>query len=203
MRICRRDHEGMYRREQEAAEAAVDARLAARARCGDRGSFDTLVRRYHDLVVRFFERRLGSRDAAQEATQETFARAFVRVETLRCAERVRSWLFAFARNVLLETLRARRVEKLEATRVQEAEGGAGGAAAPATPEARLMRRELERAIAGALAGLPQARRTALLLRVGDDADYGDIARRLGWPRSKVKNEIHRARLELRRLLCPW
>jgi RNA polymerase sigma-70 factor (ECF subfamily) len=44
------------------------------------------------------------------------------------------------------------------------------------------------------------RRKALLLRVQDERDYPEIARCFGWSRAKVKNELHRARLQLRRSL---
>ena len=180
-----------------------DALLAARARAGERPAFDALVRRYQPLVLRYFERRLRRRDAAEEATQETFARAFTRVETLRCASRVRSWLFAVARHVLLESFRATRPESLEPLRSDESLEARLPGPPIATPEALLLGRELQGAIDKALASLPRARRAALLLRVSADSDYEEIARRFGWPASKVKNEIHRARLQLRRLLCAW
>jgi RNA polymerase sigma factor (sigma-70 family) len=165
---------------------------AATSRAIDADEFGLLFRRYHPQVLRFFRRRLSSRDAACEAAQETFARAFARIDQLRDPERVRPWLFAFARNVLHEAYYARRRE-------HRAPPDRGPGAAP-TPEALLLDHELGRAIDSALAHLPEGRRAALLLRVDDERDYPEIARRFGWSRAKVKNEIHRARLHLRRAL---
>jgi RNA polymerase sigma-70 factor (ECF subfamily) len=170
---------------------STDSFLVARARRGDGRAFAALFRRYHPLVLRFFERRLDGRDAAGEAAQETFVRAFLRLHTLRCPERVRSWLFAFARHVLLETRRARTWQ----TPPEDL-----AAAATETPEALMLRQELARSIERAVAALPRARQSALLLRVVDEYDYQQIGTRLAWPRGKVKNEIHRARLELSRRL---
>jgi RNA polymerase sigma-70 factor (ECF subfamily) len=175
----------------------LDAVLAGRAAAGDREAFGVLFRRYHPLVLRFFARRLRNRDAAGEAAQETFARAFARVGTLRAAERVRPWLFAFARNVLREWWRARPAAEATAETTAEGDGD------ERNPEALLLGRELGAAIDEALGRLPKVRRQALLLRVDEESDYFAIARQLGWSRQKVKNEIHRARLHLRGRLHGW
>ena len=179
----------------------TDVLLVQQARGGDARAFTALFHRYHAPIERFFARRLDSGDAAREAAQETLARAFLRLDTLRCAARVRSWLFSFARHVLLEARRARTPQPIgdELTAALDDAGEAAGGD-HGSPESRLLDRELAGALDAALATLPPPRRSALLLRAVDDADYGAIAARLGWPRGKVKYEIHRARLELRRRL---
>jgi RNA polymerase sigma-70 factor (ECF subfamily) len=55
-------------------------------------------------------------------------------------------------------------------------------------------------LAAALGELGEERRAALLLRIDHGLGYDEIAAQLGWPPAKVKNEIHRARLELRAVL---
>ncbi len=40
------------------------------------------------------------------------------------------------------------------------------------------------------------------MRIDHELPYEDIAEAMDWPLSKVKNEIHRARLKLRLLLAP-
>src|SRR5689334_1441163 len=139
---------------------SVDSVLAQRARGGDREAFGCLFLRYHPAIVGFFQRRLGSTDAAREAAQETFLRAFARVGTLRSVERVRSWLFAFAYNVLREA--RRRGEPPAGALADEAELAT---ALDATPEALLLGSELEEAADAALARLPAPRRAALMMRL--------------------------------------
>jgi RNA polymerase sigma-70 factor (ECF subfamily) len=181
----------------------TDVLLVAQARGGDARAFAALFRRYQPPIVRFFARRLDGEDAAREAAQETLARAFVRLDTLRCPAQVRSWLFAFARHVLYEMRRVRVPEPLDGLDDGDAPAGGLAGATPdgaGSPEAHLIRRELAGALDAALATLPAPRRSALLLRAVDEADYGAIGARLGWPRGKVKNEIHRARVALRRRL---
>ena len=63
--------------------------------------------------------------------------------------------------------------------------------------------EADRVLATALQSLSEDRRAALLLRIDHDLGYGDIATAMGWPLQKVKNEIHRARLQLREQLLPY
>ena len=56
---------------------------------------------------------------------------------------------------------------------------------------------------GALEQLSADRRAALLMRLDHGLGYGDIAEAMGWPLQKVKNEIHRARLQLRERLAEY
>jgi RNA polymerase sigma-70 factor (ECF subfamily) len=137
-------------------------------------------------LIAFFRRRLHDEDGAREAAQETFLRALAALPSLRREERAAAWLFGIARHVLHEIWRR----------------GRRPAPPPPppgtedTPESLLSGRELSRRLEIALLGLPEQRRAALVLRARDQLDYRAIAARLRWPRAKVKNEIHRARLEL-------
>ncbi|HUJ27680.1 MAG TPA: sigma factor-like helix-turn-helix DNA-binding protein, partial [Myxococcales bacterium] len=55
----------------------------------------------------------------------------------------------------------------------------------------------------ALGGLPEDRRAALLMRLDHGLGYDEIADAMGWNLQKVKNEIHRARLQLRAQLAGY
>ena len=70
-----------------------------------------------------------------------------------------------------------------------------------TPEDLLLDREMEGLLAEALGELREERRSALLLRIDHGLAYEDIAQVMGWSLPKVKNEIHRARLQLRERLA--
>jgi len=60
-----------------------------------------------------------------------------------------------------------------------------------------------RMLDGALADLDHERRSALLMRIDHGLGYGEIAEAMGWSLQKVKNEIHRARLQLRARLAGY
>ena len=120
---------------------------------------------------------------------------------LRDEERLLPWLMGIARRVCLEDGRRRRVlEPVGGAEESEAHGQVGPA--PPTPEELLLDRELEGLLGAALATLREERRAALLLRVDHGLAYEEIAAVMGWTLPKVKNEIHRARLQLRAHLAP-
>jgi RNA polymerase sigma-70 factor (ECF subfamily) len=108
----------------EDARRAEERGLALRART-DRAAFGALYDRYLPLVHAYCRRRLGSREAAEDATALVFTRAFAAIGGFReDAPSFRAWIFAIAHNVVVDETRARRpTVRLEV----------GGAWEPATP----------------------------------------------------------------------
>ena len=159
----------------------------SRAREGeDRDALATLYAEHSPSIHRFLCDLLGDRALAADATQETFVRAFRRLDTLRDSERLAPWLFGIARNVSLEHRRARRVR----ARVIVPEGEGRGAPAREgtdgrTPEAELLGREAARVVERALAGLSEDRRAMLLLRLDHGLAYEEIAGLMGFSLAKV------------------
>ncbi len=66
---------------------------------------EDVFRTYQRPVFTYFYRVVGRRDAAEELTQETFARACSAVVRYRGDGPISHWLFAIARRVLLEASR--------------------------------------------------------------------------------------------------
>ncbi|MBI3181653.1 MAG: sigma-70 family RNA polymerase sigma factor [Myxococcales bacterium] len=151
-----------------------------------------IFQRYRPAVQRFLGDLFRSSAAAEEATQETFARAHQAIGRLRDGEKVAGWLFGIARHVYLEARREKPTEEL-----REDEPALEAVLPTPTPERLLLDRELEDALERALSGIAPERRSALLLRIDHGLGYEEIAEVMGWNLAKVKNEIHRARLQLR------
>lgn len=195
---------------REAGLVQMESLLVARARAGDGAAFRRLFERHGPAVRRFLRDLLRDEVAADEATQETFVRAFHHLGQLREDQKVLAWLLGIARNVSYEELRRRRHQGV----LPGAEGREGddGEEVPAarepvdggpSPETLLLGHEADRQLAAALAELGEERRAALLLRLDHQLDYDEIRMVMGWSLAKVKNEIHRARLELRARLLPY
>ena len=182
--------------EAGSARRTLEPGLVARVRSGDPLAFRLVFDRYARAVRRFLRDLLGEPAAADEATQETFVRAHRMIGRLRDEDRLGGWLFGIARNVALEQLRERRrpVAASAATEPRDP--------AP-SPEARLIGEESDKMLTHALAGLTEDRRAALLLRIDHGLGYEEISDALGWSVVKVKNEVHRARLELRSMLAGY
>ncbi len=149
-------------------------------------------------VRRFLGDLLRDDNSADEATQETFVRAHARLATLREGDKVLPWLFGIARNVFYEELRAkkRHLKPVDESTPEEVDR------AP-SPEGVLLGAEADAQLQAALAELTDERRAALVLRIDHGLDYDEIAEIMVWPLSKVKNEIHRARLVLRTRLAKY
>lgn len=166
----------------------------ARASSDARAVLAALYAAHARSVQRFLRDLLGDATLAADATQETFARAFRRIETVRHDERRLGWLFGIARNVSLEYRRARRVARGRFAGDEELD------AAPCrgrSPEAQLLGREAAAIVTRALALLPEERRAALLLRLDHSLSYEEIAAALGWTVAKARVEVFRAREALR------
>ena len=171
----------------------------SRARAGDAEAFRVIFDRESPGVRRFLGDLLRDDAAADEGTQETFVRAHHRLSTLEEPGKLQGWLFGIARMVFFEQLRRKRrsgpaVDPLdESPQIDRAP----------SPEALLLSAESDRVLDGALAQLTEDRRAALLMRIDHGLGYAEIASAMGWSLQKVKNEIHRARLQLRASLAGY
>lgn len=179
---------------------SIDEPLLSRAQRGDSAAFRALFLRHSPGVRRYLGDLLRNDAAADDATQETFLRAFDSLRSLREASRLSSWLFGIARNVFLEHCRA---HKQLAGRLDEPNQEAEPVDEAPTPDAVLLLAEADRVLAEALSHVGEPRKSALLLRLDHGLAYEDIAEVMGWSVSKVKNEIHRGRLQLRSQLLRY
>jgi len=182
----------------------VSPDVVARAQSGDAEAFRVIFVAHQQPVRRFLHDLLRDGAAADEAAQETFVRAHQRLATLREGERLSAWIFGIARMVALEHARKRRRDgRMSSDRgtARDDELAPYRIDRAPSPEAALLGAEADRALALALGQLSEDRRTALLLRIDHGLEYSEIAAEMGWPLQKVKNEIHRARLQLREQLA--
>jgi RNA polymerase sigma-70 factor (ECF subfamily) len=181
--------------EAYAADERGEPEEATRVPC-DRATLVSLYGELAPRVHRFLADLLCDRVLASDATQETFVRAFRRVDGLPEGTRLVAWVFGVARNVSLEMRKARG----RASRVMTPEepGDHDRADRDArSPEAELLDREALHVVQRALSSLPEERRAVLLLRLDHGLAYDEIATTMGWSLAKVKVEIFRAREVLR------
>jgi RNA polymerase sigma-70 factor (ECF subfamily) len=133
-----------------------DGELVALAQLNPR-VFEHLYRRYVDPVHRYCYRKLGSREAAEDATSLVFTKAFGSLATFRSGS-FRSWLFTIAFHVIADDLRGRRPQaELEAAHDVADRG--------LSPEERAIVQEGERSVVALLARLPEAQRQVVELRL--------------------------------------
>jgi RNA polymerase sigma-70 factor (ECF subfamily) len=86
----------------------TDGELLSQIAQRDRKAFEELYRRYARAVFGLALRRLGDREAAEEAVQDTFAAVWRSAKTFRPERGAgASWLFAVARNAIVDRFRGR------------------------------------------------------------------------------------------------
>jgi RNA polymerase sigma-70 factor (ECF subfamily) len=176
--------------------------LASRVLAGDMRAFREIFDHHGDSVRRFLVDMLRSEEAADEAVQETFVRAHAGLENLRDSERLLGWLLGIARFVAMERLRAQKKDRMHDP-IDEAKASSSLVSPSPSPIAQLLKAEADNELKKALDGLAAERRQVMLLRVDHQLGYEEIATIMDWSISKVKNEIHRARLQLRKRLANY
>ena len=173
--------------------------VVARAAAGDEDAFHLIFNRYGRPILSFINNHVQNHDLAEELMQETFVRAYRNLAGLREEARLSTWLFGIARNVIYESLRQMRRDqrkialdepeslKLESTGIR--------------PEELMRDRELNSAIASALALLDDDKRTVFSLKVFHEKSYEEISEITGHSVGKLKTDLHRARAEMRKRLA--
>jgi RNA polymerase sigma factor (sigma-70 family) len=163
-----------------------DAALLAAART-DAGAFRELYDRYAERVLGYHLRRTRDDDAAHDLTAETFAQAWLVRARFRdeCGGSAGPWLFGIARNVLLMSVRRRRLEAAARERL--------GLPVTELPAEEAWLEGLDEA----LDELPESQREAIRLRVVDDLTYDDVAAALGTTPAAARVRVHRGLVALR------
>ena len=168
----------------------------------DAGHFEAFVRRHQDMVYATALRLLANPAEAEDVSQNVFLKAFQRFDHLRHSETAAGWLKAVTRNACLNHLtryraRWRFFSEIDPEGSDRLDNKAGTEVSAADSlEQADERQQLMRG----LRALPAHQRVSLVLYHFEDLSYQDIAVALHVSVAKVKTDIHRARLALRRYL---
>lgn len=186
-----------------------DREVIERVRNGESEAFRLLVERYQGRAYRLALRVLRDEEAARDAVQDAFVKAYSALDRFEGRSSFFTWLYRLVMNQCLD---ARRRDK--SAREVAFDDGSGWepepeASLPPVPEvdgvtfapaAMLMRKELLAHLARAIEKLPAAARETLLLREVEGLSYAEIATALSIPKGTVMSRLHYARKQLQRLL---
>jgi RNA polymerase sigma-70 factor (ECF subfamily) len=184
----------------EHMETFSDERLMAAAQAGDAAAYEVLRARHLARVYRLCWSLLGNSAEAQDATQDSFVRAWLRRCSYRNGSPFAPWLYRIARNACLDRLRHARFEAgwdaEEMTRVP---------CPSPTPEQAVLRVEEREALRDCLSRLePHDRAVVNGFYVGDEEVRGvvieGLMRRLGLGRRTVYDRLNKALGRLRACL---
>jgi RNA polymerase sigma-70 factor, ECF subfamily len=151
---------------------------------------------FHDALLAFIDRRVRSREVAEDILQEVMLRIHRSASGVERAESVGGWVYAIARNAITDHYRSASVRR-ELARGSELDPGVvtGPGDDPAD-----VRGELARCITPLLERLSPSFREALTLTEVEGLTQEDAAARAGLSLSGMKSRVQRARRQLKQVL---
>jgi RNA polymerase sigma-70 factor (ECF subfamily) len=173
----------------------TDEELVEAFRRGDLAAFDVLVRRWDRKVRGAIHRILGSEDDARELCQETFLKAYRALGSFKGEARFSSWLYQIALNLCRDRMRRRKGRMVSLDELEE-DGKAIPTGRPSALDL-VEARDLARAVATAIAALPEEQREVIVLKEYQELTFVEIADILGVPLSTVKTRLYRGLGQLR------
>jgi RNA polymerase sigma factor (sigma-70 family) len=171
--------------------------LIQRCLQGDQTAWDAIVRMYWRKVFNVAYKFVGKHEEAEDLAQEIFLKIFKSLDTFDRRANFQTWLVSVSRNLCIDHYRSVRKERQTIDRAVDASELTPASTDPG-PMAALEQRDRLTLLRDALAALPDALRTAVLMRDIHELSYQEIADRLGLPEGTVKSRINRGRAELAR-----
>jgi RNA polymerase sigma-70 factor (ECF subfamily) len=181
---------------------STDEELVTRSMGGDLDSFNQLVLRWERPIYALAYRVIGREEDARDVCQETFLRAFRALNGFKGQAKFSSWLYRIALNLCRDWIRReRRAPVSQAPEGIDIIELAGESTPSESIEDLVARREIGRAVARAMATLPDEQRTAIILKEYHGLTFQEIADLLDCPLSTVKTRLYQGLSVLRRQLA--
>jgi RNA polymerase sigma-70 factor (ECF subfamily) len=179
----------------------TDEELVARSIGGDAESFNQLVLRWERPIYALAYRVIGREEEARDVVQETFLRAFRGIGNFRGQAKFSSWVYRIALNLCRDWIRRERRAPIQAAPegVDLIELAAEQGPVESI-ETLVARSDMSKAVAEAMALLPEEQRTAIILKEYHGMTFQEIADLQGCPLSTVKTRLYQGLSVLRRYL---
>ena len=186
-------------------EANVDRHLVERVQRGDKQAFDILVRKYQHKLMMLVSRYIHDSAEVMDVTQEAFLKAYRAIPGFRGESAFYTWLYRIgvntAKNHLVSQGRKPPNVDIDADEAEQFEG-VSELKEHATPEALLLKEEVENTVLGTIENLPEDLRLAITLRELEGLSYEEIATSMDCPVGTVRSRIFRAREAIHQKLEP-
>jgi RNA polymerase sigma-70 factor (ECF subfamily) len=153
---------------------------------GDIKSFGKLCQRYYAAMAAIAYSVLADHQLAEDAVQESFARALVRLRTLRNKAKFVPWLSTICRNVAKDmvTAKVRYVNSDDLSQISDSNN----------------RDDSSRMIRSAIEQLPASAKELIVLRYYNNLSYEQISAVLGISKATINGRLTRAKRKLARYL---
>ena len=167
----------------------IETQWLSLAQKGDPQAFTELVEAYQKPVYNLCYRMLGTAEDAEDASQETFLRAYRSMKRYDNSRPFSTWLLSIAAHYCIDQIRRRRlsivsIEELPVPDVPDTSPGL---------ESTVSRNEERRRIRKLLDTLAPIDRAAVIMYYWYDFSYDEMWQARSLTMSAVKSRLHRAR----------
>lgn len=159
---------------------------------GSKKSFEQLVQRHEKFLLKTVVRMTRDLDAAEDVVQDTFIKAYKRLNLFEGRASFRSWLYQIALNTARNRFRKHSRETVGIDNLDVAVDG--------EVESRMIAMDVRGILQKEIALLPDRQRTALSLRIFDDLSFKEIAEIMHCPYDTAKANYRHALLKLKERL---
>jgi RNA polymerase sigma-70 factor (ECF subfamily) len=168
----------------------------ALAQAGDRQAFCQLVNHYQRPIYHLCYRMLPDSMTAEDAAQEVFLRAYLKLASYDNAYKFSTWLYAIATHYCLDWLKRRRLKLVSWEDVTPEQPFVVDSLPQ--PEVSLLKTEEVEAVGHLIQTLKPDQRALVILKYWSDLSYEEIGSIFGMTTSAVKSKLFRARRTLAR-----
>jgi RNA polymerase sigma-70 factor (ECF subfamily) len=166
---------------------------------GNKEAYAVLVKRYQKPLFNLMIRMTSNWEDAVDLAQETFVRAYEKLDRFNPSDRFFPWLYTIGLNLARDFLRKKRVRESRTEEIRETQQGLSLALNKDSADSEVDRLDYHR-VQEALATLPLESREAVILRFHEGMPMKDIAKALGISISGAKMRVHRAMVKLREII---
>lgn len=178
--------------------------LIERLKQGDEAAFRTLVERYQDLVYNTALGVVQNESDAEDVAQEVFIQVYRSIGSFKSEAKLSTWIYRITTTRALDLLRARKSKKrfglLKRLWETPEESPVENIQDFNHPGVSLERKEEAAQLMAAIAQLPENQKVAFVLHKLEGLSYLEIAEVMGNTLPAVESLMHRARLNLRKIL---
>ncbi len=178
-----------------------ESELIIAAQKGNLSAFNQLVMAHQGLAYNVAYRVMGNADAAADATQEAFIKAFKSIKQYRGGS-FKSWLLRIVSNTCYDQLRYNKRRPSEPLESDDPDTDYAPHLIDTAerPEETMVRHELGDMLQQTINQLPEDQRLILILSDAEGFNYKEIAEVTDLALGTVKSRLNRARRKLRDIL---
>ena len=180
-----------------------DSQLVQAILEGNSNAFKGLVEQYQTRVYNVIYGMVHNREDAKELTQDTFIKAYKKLDSFQIGTKFYTWLCRIAVNTTIDHIRRmklRQTTEFDENIAVSQDGSIDDSHYSDNPEKKALNDELKKAIVEAIDQLPEDQKQVLILKEIDGLSYKEIAEIVGVPHGTVMSRLFYARKKMQEIL---